>query len=387
MTKEEVTRSTTPEYYIGLDVHKSTISVAYAAAGGSDPVLYGKTAGSNLAVERALTKLCKKIGAEKGDLRICYEAGPTGFVLARRLIQLGYDCSVIAPSKIPQKSGDKVKTDKKDAKKLARLLRAGELEPIHIPSPKDEAVRDLCRARTDAVQARRRAKKQLLGFMLRNGMSYSGKTNWTQSHLNYIRKTAMPDPVQQIVLEEYIMEIDAAEERVARLLAHMEEQLANWDREPMVRALMALRGFQIVTAMTLVAELGDLDRFDTPRQLMGYLGLVPGEDSSGAKRRQGAITKTGNTHARWMLVESANAYEKKEMVSPALSKRQEGQIQEVKALSWRAQTRLCYRRRKLSARNVARNKVTVAIARELCGFIWELDALVRSKRPPSTQNS
>ena len=194
-------------------------------------------------------------------------------------------------------------SDKKDSKKLARLLRAGELDAIHIPTATDEAVRDLCRARTDAVQARRRAKKQLLGFMLRNGMAYTGKTNWTQSHLNYIRKAAMPDPVQQIVLEEYIMEIDALEERVARLFAHMEEQLELWDREPMVRALMALRGFQIVTAMTLIAELGDLDRFESPRQLMGYLGLVPGEDSSGTKRRQGSITKTGNTHARWMLVD------------------------------------------------------------------------------------
>lgn len=178
---------------------------------------------------------------------------------------------------------------------------------------------------------------------------------------------------------QYIMEIDALEERVARLFAHMEEQLELWDREPMVRALMALRGFQIVTAMTLIAELGDLDRFESPRQLMGYLGLVPGEDSSGTKRRQGSITKTGNTHARWMLVESANAYEYKEMVSPALSKRQDGQIREVKVLSWRAQTRLCYRRRRLSARKLARNKVTIAIARELCGFIWELDALMRSK--------
>ena len=380
MTKK-VTRSTTPELYIGLDVHKSSISIAYAAADGSKPVFHAKTGGTNLCVERQLLGLCKKLGVEKGDLRICYEAGPTGFVLVRRLVKLAYDCIVIAPSKIPTKSGDKVKTDKKDSKKLARLLRAGELEGIHIPSPIDEAIRDLCRARTDAVQARARAKKQLLSFMLRNGMSYSGKTNWTQGHLNYIRKLAMPDPVQQIVLEEYIMEIDALEQRVARLLAHMEEQLETWHRKPMVDALMALRGFQIVTAMTTIAELGDLDRFETPRQLMGYLGIVVGEDSTGDRRRQGSITKTGNSHVRWMLVESANAYEKKEMVSPVLSKRQEGQSQEVKALSWRAQTRLCYRRRKLSARNVARNKVTVAIARELCGFLWELDALVRSQQP------
>ena len=186
---------------------------------------------------------------------------------------------------------------------------------------------------------------------------------------------------------QYIMEISALEERVARLFTHMEEQLETWAREPMVRALMSLRGFQVVTAMTLIAELGDLDRFETPRQLMGYLGLVPGEESSGPKRRQGAITKTGNSHARWMLVESANAYEYKEMVSPALSKRQEGQPREVKVLSWRAQTRLCYRRRKLSARKLARNKVTIAIARELCAFIWELDALLRGKGLVTRQSS
>ncbi len=182
------------------------------------------------------------------------------------------------------------------------------------------------------------------------------------------------------------MEIDSLEERVARLFAHMEEKLETWiARKPMVRALMALRGFQVVTAMTTVAELGDLDRFDSPRQLMGYLGIVPGEDSSGAKRRQGSITKTGNSHVRWMLAESANAYESKSMVSPALSKRQDGQSRAVKELSWRAQERLCYRRRRLSARKLPRNKVTIAIARELCAFIWELDAIIRKKPPPATR--
>jgi transposase len=384
---KKVSKSTTPELYIGLDVHKSSISIAYADTQGSKPVFHTKTGGTNLCAERHLLGLCKKFGVAKDSLRICYEAGPTGFVLVRRLVKLGYDCIVIAPSKIPIKSGDKVKTDKKDAKKLARLLRAGELEGIHIPAPIDEAIRDLCRARTDAVQARARAKKQLLSFMLRNGMSYTGKTNWTQGHMNYLRKIALPSPVQQIVLEEYIMEIDALEQRVARLLAHMQEQLATWHRKPMVDALMSLRGFQIVTAMTVIAELGDLDRFETPRQLMGYLGIVSSEDSTGERRRQGSITKTGNGHVRWMLVESANAYESKEMVSAALSKRQEGQTREVITLSWRAQTRLCYRRRKLSARNVTRNKVTVAIARELCGFLWELDALVRKQAKPAASAS
>jgi transposase len=209
-------------------------------------------------------------------------------------------------------------------------------------------------------------------FLLRNGINYTGKTAWTQSHMNYLRKTKLNDPSQQIVLEEYIMAVEAARERVARLEAHMETQLDDWDRKPYVTALMAFRGFRVVAAMTIISELGDLSRFPHPRQLMAYLGVVPGEDSTGSRRRQGAITKCGNGHARWMLIECASHYQYHAKVSPELSKRQAGQSQEVRTISWNAQNRLCYRFRALSARRINRNKVIVAIARELSAFIWEL---------------
>jgi transposase len=290
---------------------------------------------------------------------------------------LGYDCIIVAPSAIPKKPGERVKTDVRDARKLARLLRAGELGGIHIPDPRDEAVRDVCRARTDASEALSRCKQQLGMFLLRNGLSYTGKTNWTQAHMNYLRGMTLPDKAGQIVLEEYIMAVDAGVERVKRLAAHMEALLPSWERAPHVRALMAFRGFQVVAAMTVVSELGALSRFEHPRQLMGFLGMVPSEDSSGTRRRQGAITKCGNGHARWMLIECASHYRMEAKVSAALSGRQDGQSRAVKEVSWRAQVRLGYRFRRLSARGLNRNKVVVAVARELCAFLWELDAIVR----------
>jgi transposase len=365
--------------HIGLDVHKNSITAAYALATGGRAVLHGRWGGSNLSAERGMLRLLKKLGVTKGQVRVCYEAGPTGFVLARRLLQLGYDCIVVAPSKVPTASGEKVKTDRFDARKLARLLRAGELEAIHIPDAADEAVRDLCRARTDAAQALSCAKQQLSMFLLRNGVAYSGKSNWTRAHMNYLRGMKLPHAAQQIVLEEYIQAVDAGVERVNRLVAHMEAVLETWSRRPHVEALAAFRGFKTVAAMTLVSELGDLSRFRHPRGLMAYLGLVPGEHSSGGKRRQGSITKTGNGHARWMLVECASHYRLAPKVSEALSRRQEGQSHAVRALSWRAQDRLCGRYARLAGRRLHRNKVVVAVARELCAFLWELHAVVREE--------
>ena len=326
--------------YIGLDVHKNSIVVALAHADGSEALSYGHWGGSNLAVERGLLKLLKKFGFEKADVSIVYEAGPSGFVLARRLLHLGYHCIIVGPSEVPGKAGDRVKTDKRDARKLARLHRAGELTAIHIPEPHDEAVRDLCRARTDASQDLARTKQQLGMFLLRNGVRYDGKTNWTQAHMNYLRKLRMSHKAQQLVLEEYIMEIEASVQRVGRIEEHMKALLPSWEREPHVRALMSFRGFQEVAAMTEISELGDLSRFKHPRQLMGYIGLVPTESSSGERRRQGAITKTGNGHARWMLIECASHYSHAPKVSPQLSARQAGQSHEVRAIAWRAQNRL-----------------------------------------------
>lgn len=358
--------------YVGFDVHKNSIVVATAGASGTDPQHYGKWGGSNLSAERGLLKLRKSFGVAKNEILIVYEAGPTGFVLVRRLRQLGYECIVVGPSEVPSKPGEKVKTDKRDATKLARLLRAGELTAIHIPEPDDEAVRDLCRARTDASQAQSRAKQQLGMFLLRNGIRYDGKTTWTQAHMNYLRKLRMPHNAQQLVLEEYIQAVDAGTERVQRVAEQMEEVCKTWNRHRYVDALMTFRGFKRVAAMTMVSELGDLSRFGHPCKVMAYLGVVPAEESSGPKRRQGAITKSGNSHARWMLVECASHYSHAPKVSQELSARQAGQSRAVKAISWRAQNRLNRRYRSLAARRLHRNKVVTAVARELCGFLWEL---------------
>ena len=225
--------------HIGLDVHKNSIVAAYALSDGSPPQHHGKWGGSNLAAERGLLKLLKKLGLEKGDARICYEAGPTGFVLARRLLQLGYDCIIVAPSAVPKAPGERVKTDRRDARKLARHLRSGDLEGIHIPDGRDEAVRDVCRARTDASQALSCAKQQLSMFLLRVGRRYGGKTSWTQGHMNYLRGITLPEGAHQIVLEEYITAVDAGVERVRRLEAHMEAVLETWPRKPAVEALTA----------------------------------------------------------------------------------------------------------------------------------------------------
>jgi transposase len=319
--------------YLGLDVHKNSIVVATALADGSEAQIYGKWGGSNLSAERGLRKVLKKFGVDKNEISIVYEAGPTGFVLARRLLQLGYHCIIVGPSEVPEKSGKRVKTDRIDASKLARLHRAGELDAIHIPEARDEAVRDLCRARTDAMQALARAKQQLGMFMLRNGNRYDGKTTWTQAHMNYLRRTRMQHPAQQLVLEEYILEVDSGTERVARIETHMKDLLPDWERE----------------------------------------------SSSGEKRRQGGITKTGNGHARWMMIECASHYSHAPRVSPQLSARQAGQSREVRSIAWRAQNRLNHRFRRLAARQLHRNKVVVAVARELCGFIWELHLQVETE--------
>lgn len=362
--------------YIGIDAHKESNVVSLAFAGVEEPVLYGKVSADLNRFLTALRKIKKQYGLEKDEILLCYEAGPTGFVLARRLIKLGYECLVIAPSKIPTQSGDRVKTDRRDARKLARLLRAGELSGIHIPSVEDEVIRDVCRGRTDAVDERSRTKKQLLSFMLRNGYRYKGTSHWTQSHMQYLRELVLADPAQKIILEEYLQRIDFAVQQVERIDGHMEKLLQTWSRKPLVDALMGFRGFKQTAAMVIVSEIGDFKRFKHPKQLMSYLGLTPSEDSSGGRRKQGSITKCGNGHARWMLVESAEHYRKPPMISAALTKRQEGLRREVCVLSWHAQNRLNKRNFKLMMRRMHPNKIRVAIARELSSYIWDLAHIV-----------
>src|SRR5438874_3797127 len=284
----------------------------------------------------------------------------------------GVECEVVAPSMTPKRSGDRVKTDRRDARKLARLLRAGELTSVYIPEATDEAIRDLCRARSDAVDDRRRSRHRLKGFLLRHGYHYQGKTSWSAAHERYLRELVLPHPAMKVILEEYLSSIKAASERIARCEAAMRALLDKWRLRPAVEALMAMKGFQTVAAMIVVSELGEVHRFTHPRQVMAYLGLVPSEKSSSDRRRQGHITKCGNAHARWLLVECAQHYASPPKVSKELSRRQEGQSQEVRAISWRAQNRLHRRYTRLLARRLQRNKAMVAVARELCGFIWEL---------------
>src|SRR5258705_8875746 len=281
-----------------------------------------------------------------------------------------------ALSLTPTRSGDRVKTDKRDARKLARLLRAGELTPVYIPESTDEAIRDLCRARTDAVDDRRRSRHRLKGFLLRHGYHYQGKTSWSAAHQRYLRELVLPHPAMKVILEEYLQGIAAAGERIARCEAAMRDLLEQWRLAPAVHALMAMKGFQTVAAMILVSELGEVHRFTHPRQVMAYLGLVPTENTSSDRRRQGHITKCGNAHARWLLVECAQHYAAPPKVSKELSRRQEGQSHEVRAISWRAQNRLHSRYTRLLGRRLQRNKAIVSIAQELCVFIW---ALVRTQ--------
>ena len=361
------------QYYIGLDVHKETVAVAYIKANSRGNATYqGTCGGSNAAVERALRKLAKQLGVKLQELSICYEAGPTGFVLGRRLIQLGLECVLCSPSKTERKSGEKVKTDKLDAKKLAKLYKNGDITLVRIPPELDEAVRDVCRARTDAVDDLSRSKQRLNSFLLRLGMNYSGKSKWTPAHMRYLRDLTMPTDVQKIVLEAYIRSIDLNESKVKELKESMLTILKDWEWKPAVDALMGCKGFQEVAAMTIISELGDLRRFDNPRKLMAFLGLVPSEHSSGGTRRQGGITKCGNSHARWMLIECSQHFRRSPQIGAALTTRQIGLTDEVKNLSWRMQNRLNKRYVKLKMRGKNENKCIVAIARELVAFIWEL---------------
>lgn len=321
----------------------------------------------------------KKYSFEKDDVSICYEAGPCGFVLARHLLRLGFDIDVIAPSLIPRQSGNKFKTDNRDAKDLARHFRSGNLTSVHIPDEADEVIRDICRARTDAVDNCRRSRQRLMSFLLRNGHQYTGKSNWTAAHMRYLRELVLQNPAQKLILEEYLQTINTNIQRIAYLEDNMRIQKEAWTRKKFVEALQGFRGFKLVASMIITSELGELTRFSHPRKLMAYLGLVPSEDSSGEKRRQGAITKCGNNHARWILVEVADCYRYDPKISKELSRRQEGLSKAVKDLSWRAQKRLNKRYVRLSMRRLHKNKIKVAIARELAAFIWELGQIIEKE--------
>ncbi len=352
--------------YVGMDVHKESIDIAIADA--REARHFGRIGGDAAAVDRAV----RKLRAVHKKPVFVYEAGPCGFWLQRRLAAQGLACMVVSPSLTPRNAADRVKTDRRDAMKLARLARAGELTPIYVPDARDEAIRDLVRTREDAVSMQRQARQRLQALLLRNEIRYVGRSSWTAAHRRWIAHLKLPDPAQQIAFEEYVQAVEEAGARLERLAGAIDAQLAHWRWRPLVRALQALRGVSAIHAVRIVAELGDFRRFESPRKLMGYLGLIPGEDSSGARRRQGSITKAGNASARRAFIEAAWAYAHPARVSWVIARRHTGLARRVTDLAWKAQLRLCARFRKLAARGLNRNKIVVAIARELSGFVWAI---------------
>jgi transposase len=355
--------------YVGLDVHKDALAVAYVAKDHDADVIYLGTVGTR---HGDIDQLIRKLQSKAQHLVFVYEAGPCGYWLYRYLTKKGYDCWVVAPSLIPKKAGDRVNTDRRDAVQLARLMRSGDLTPVYVPRVEDEAIRDLTRAREDAMSDLKAAKFRLKAFLLRHDIRYTGRATWSPAHLRWLSEVVCQTPAQQIVFQEYVRAVTEHTERLQRLEQELQEQVQAWRLRPVVEALQALRGVPCIVAVTTVAEIGDLTRFDNPRELIKFLGLIPSEYSSGERRRQGSITKAGNTHARRALVEGAWAYRYPAKVSRHLQLRLETQPKAIQDISWKAQLRLCKRYRRLTARGKHANQVVVAIARELVGFMWAI---------------
>jgi len=357
--------------FIGLDTHKVSTEVAYIEdQRGALPIHHGKIPSTKAAIKKLVRYFESKY--PKATLHFAYEAGPCGYWMYRFITSLGHCCYVIAPSLIPKKPGDKVKTDKRDALRLAKLLKTEDLTPIYVPEPEDESIRDLSRARETAMKDLNDARFQLKAMLLRNNINYKGTANWSKKHLRWLSELVLPHPAQQIVLQEYLQTVNERIKRLARLVNELQHQVQNWRYYPVVKALQAMRGVRLLVAAGVVAELGDLTRFDHPRKLMSYLGLVPGEHSSGERRRLGAITKCGNIRARRLLIEGAHSYRYAANISAELQKRQESLPKEIIDIAWKAQLRLCRRYKQLMQRGKHYNLVVTAIAREMVAYIWAI---------------
>jgi transposase len=353
--------------FVGLDVHKNTITVAVAEGDRSASRFLGQFPSD---VSRLLREL-KKLGDPK-NVTCCYEAGPTGFGLARRLRQEGFSCEVVAPALVPSKSGDRVKTDRRDAEKLAHFLRSGDLSSVNIPDEQTESIRDLERARDDAKQDETRARHRLGKFLLRHDRKWTGRTNWTKGHVEWIRSQTFAHEAQNQVLREYIRKLDLASEAVERLDQAIADAIKGWRLEPLVKDYQALRGVRLLTGTVIAAEVGNMNLFPTAKHFMSFVGLVPSENSSGDRLRRGSITKTGNKHLRRVLIEAAWSYRMKPRMSQAIKKRSLGVAPEIEAIAWKAQERLHRVYSKLMGRGRARNVVITAVARQLAGFIWAI---------------
>jgi transposase len=351
-----------------LDVHKETIAVSVADADGGEVRFLGEIANT----PEEVVKLVRRLRKEGGTPSFCYEAGPCGYGLYRQLRELGQACQVVAPSLIPRRPGDRVKTDRRDSMTLARLLRAGELTSVWVPDENQEALRDLTRAREDMKHLQRVARQRLLALLLRHGRTYSGKKNWTKAHFRWLETMKFGRPVQQIVFQEYVDTIQAMTRRVAGFDAQIETAGAESIFAKQIEGYMALRGINRLTATTIAAEIGDLRRFPNAPQLMKYLGVVPSEHSSGGTKSRGGITKTGNGHVRRLLVEAAWTYRHPARKTANLQRRAEKAPEAVQTIAWEAQKRLCARYWKLEAKGKLQVQTCTAIARELTGYIWAI---------------
>jgi transposase len=367
--------------YVGLDVHKESITVAYAIGPGEVELL-GKTGTTKTDIDR----LCARLRSKAKDVRIVYEAGPCGYGLYRQFVEKGFDCMICAPSLIPRKPGERVKTDRRDALRLTRALRAGDLSEVYVPGVEDEAFRDLARVWVTAKDDLKQARQRLKSFLLSHGVRYTGRADWGPAHRHWVSRYCFASAWQQLAFEEHRRTIEDRLAQCARLEAALRDAAVNWRFYPAVLGLQAMRGVQFTTAVGMLAELGDLSRFVHPRQLMAWLGVTPSEHSSGDRRRQGSITKSGNSYARKLLIEAAWSYRHPARVSPDIQRRHEGLPKAIIDRAWDAQLRLCRRYRKLAARGKNANIAVVALARELSGFIWDISQLAMSLAiPRSTQ--
>jgi len=364
--------------FVGLDVHKLSISVTTAEDGRDGAVRFcGEVANT----PEQVRKLAGRLSRSGSRLEFCYEAGGCGYGIYRQLTEMDHGCLVAAPTLIARKPGDRIKTDRRDSQMLALQHRAGGLTAVWVPDEVHEAMRDLVRARGDAMMALMRARQQLLAFLLRHGRTYPVGKPWTLRHRRWLAGQAFEQDAHRIVFQDYVEAVWAAQDRRKQLEARISAMLAGWSLSPLVEALRALRGLDTISAVSFVAAVGDLGRFENPRRLMAYLGLVPSEHSSGDRIRRGGITKTGNREARRMLVEAAWSYRYPPRVSTGKTDVVSRQPKVVRDVAWKAQVRLCDRYRRLSAGGKRPTVVIAAIARELSGFIWAIGQEVRPAAP------
>src|SRR6202165_711772 len=368
------------EAFVGLDTSKLRHSVAIADSGRTGEVrFFGEI--ENTAA--ATAKLVRKLAAKYERLTFCYEAGPTGYGLHRQIKSLGHECVVVAPSLIPKRPGDKVKTNRRDAVGLARLLRANELTAVWVPDGSHEAMRDLTRARETAMLDLRSKRQQVSALLLRQGRSYpESKKTWSKAHMSWLASQKFDYPEQRLVFEETMLAVRQAQERLERLEQAIRAAVPDWSLAEVVTGLMAMRGLDLISAATLLAEIGDLSRFRTPQQLMAYLGLVPSEESTGDTIKRGPITKAGNRRARRMLVECSWSYQHPPRVGTVKEHKVDAAPPAIREIAWKAQCRLYRRYRTLIRKGKLKTVVITAIARELAGFIW---AISREIAPAAAQ--